>query len=57
MLLALGSKFGIGVPIVEIYHPVYIDLETIVCSKLKEDTRLDEKPNLPSETVNASAEA
>jgi hypothetical protein len=36
--------FGIGVPIVEIYYPVYIDLETIVSSKLKEDTRLDEKP-------------
>ena len=48
MLLALGSKFGIGVPIVEIYHPVYIDLETIVSSKLKEDKRLDERPNLPS---------
>ena len=35
---------GIGVPIVEIYHPVYISLETIVSSKLKEDKRLSEKP-------------
>jgi deoxycytidylate deaminase len=35
---------GIGVPIVEIYHPVYIDLETIVSSELKEDKRLSEKP-------------
>jgi cytidine deaminase len=40
--------FGIGVPIVEIYYPVYIDLETIVSSKLKEDKRLDDKPNLPA---------
>jgi deoxycytidylate deaminase len=35
---------GIGVPIVEIYHPVYINLETIVSSELKEDKRLSEKP-------------
>jgi hypothetical protein len=34
---------GVGVPIVEIYYPVYIDLETIVSSKLKEDKRLSEK--------------
>ena len=30
-------KYGIGIPIIEIYHPVYISLETIVVSKLKED--------------------
>ena len=35
---------GIGVPIVEIYHPVYISLETIVSSELKDDKRLSEKP-------------
>jgi deoxycytidylate deaminase len=35
---------GIGVPIVEIYHPVYINLETIVSSELKDDKRLSEKP-------------
>lgn len=35
---------GIGVPIVEIYHPVYIDLETIVSSELKNDARLWEQP-------------
>jgi cytidine deaminase len=40
---------GVGVPIVEIYHPVYINLETIVSSVLKEDKRLYEKPVLSSE--------
>lgn len=35
---------GIGVPIVEIYSPVYTDLETIVSSKLKEDMRLTSQP-------------
>ena len=35
---------GIGIPIVEIYHPVYINLETIVSSELKEDRRLSEAP-------------
>lgn len=39
---------GVGVPIVEIYHPVYIELETIVCSELKEDKRLWKKPPLPT---------
>ncbi len=36
---------GIGVPVVEIYHPVYIELETIVSSTLKEDKRLSETPS------------
>jgi hypothetical protein len=40
-----------GVPIVEIYHPVYIDLETIVSSKLKEDKRLSEKPLVPPQAT------
>jgi hypothetical protein len=48
---------GVGVPIVEIYHPVYIDLETIVCSKLKEDRRLDEKPDLAIDSTNVSLRA
>jgi hypothetical protein len=39
---------GIGVPIVEIYHPVYINLETIVSSKLQDDKRLSEKPPITS---------
>ena len=39
---------GVGVPIVEIYHPVYIDLETIVSSKLQEDKRLSEQPPVPA---------
>ena len=35
---------GIGVPIVEIYNPVYIQLETIVSSKLKDEQRLSQPP-------------
>lgn len=35
---------GIGVPIIEIYHPVYINLETLVSNELKKDTRLHTKP-------------
>jgi hypothetical protein len=34
---AIRWKDGIGVPIVEIYYPVYIYLENIVASKLKDD--------------------
>jgi len=45
---------GIGVPIVEIYHPVYIDLETIVSSELKEEKRLTEKPTATQVTEAAS---
>jgi cytidine deaminase len=33
-------KGGVGIPIVEIYHPVYTSLETIVASKLKDDLKL-----------------
>ncbi len=32
-------KDGVGTPIVEIYHPVYITLETMVASKLKDDLK------------------
>ena len=46
---------GIGVPIVEIYHPVYINLETIVSSELKEDKRLSEKPPSKHSSVDHSA--
>jgi hypothetical protein len=42
---------GIGIPIVEIYHPVYISLETIVSSKLKEDKRLSEKPPIAAQAA------
>lgn len=36
---------GIGVPIVDIYHPVYINLETLVSNELKKDERLWKKPD------------
>jgi deoxycytidylate deaminase len=42
---------GIGVPIVEIYHPVYIGLETIVSSKLREDKRLTQSPPVGAQMV------
>jgi hypothetical protein len=45
---------GIGVPIIEIYHPVYINLETLVSNELKKDARLREKPPLPATTTNAA---
>jgi cytidine deaminase len=32
-------KDGVGTPIVEIYYPVYISLETIVTSKLRDDLK------------------
>ncbi len=35
---------GIGTPIIEIYHPVYINLETLVSNELKQDERLWKKP-------------
>jgi hypothetical protein len=38
---------GIGVPIIEIYHPVYINLETLVSNELKQDERLWKKPSPP----------
>lgn len=38
---------GIGLPIIEIYHPVYIILETLVSSELKKDERLRSKPAKP----------
>lgn len=40
---------GVGIPMIEIYHPVYISLEIIVASKLKEDLKqADEKRNRPT---------
>jgi deoxycytidylate deaminase len=38
---------GIGVPAIEIYYPVYINLETLVSNKLWQDDRLRKKPPLP----------
>ncbi|MGJ5092179.1 anti-phage dCTP deaminase [Bradyrhizobium oligotrophicum] len=35
---------GIGIPMIEIYHPVYINLETLVSNELKKETRLNAKP-------------
>ncbi|ABD87329.1 cytidine/deoxycytidylate deaminase, zinc-binding region [Rhodopseudomonas palustris BisB18] len=37
---------GIGVPIIEIYYAVYINLETLVSNELKQDKRLRERPAL-----------
>jgi deoxycytidylate deaminase len=37
---------GIGIPIIEIYHPVYINLETLISNELKKDDRLRKKPPL-----------
>jgi len=45
---------GIGVPIVEIYHPVYINLETLVSNELKKDERLWKKPDAAAELGGAN---
>lgn len=41
---------GIGTPIIEIYHPVYINLETLVSNELKQDERLWKKPQPDDES-------